>query len=178
MQNDRLRIKGGNQEQGHNRSPSKMDRPEIVWDYAEPFCIQFTICETDVDAMGHTNNVIYLRWLEQVSWAHSRQLGLIWADYERLQRAMVVRRHELDYLAASFSGETVVVATWISSNDGRLRVERRYQVVRAQDGKTLLRGRSIWVCIDLASGRPRRMPAEFTQRYAVSRAFAADAIVS
>jgi len=138
----------------------------IKWDYSDPFVTHYIIDSADSDGLGYTNNVIYLKWLEQVSWAHSQKLGLGWADYRRLQRAMVVRRHELDYLTASFPGETVLVATWISTNDGKLNIERRYQVVRADDGKTLLRGRSQWVCTDLASGRPRRMPPEFVHHYA------------
>src|SRR3546814_3964932 len=38
---------------------------------------------------------------------------------------------------------------------------RRYQIVRASDRKTVLRGQTQWVCVDMKSGRPKRMPPEF-----------------
>ena len=42
---------------------------------------------------------------------------------------------------------------------------RRFQIVRDRDGATLLRGQWDLVCIELTSGRPRRMPPAFTQVY-------------
>ena len=45
---------------------------------------------------------------------------------------------------------------------------RRYQIVRESDGRTLLRGRTRWVCVALDSGKPRRMPPEFLQGYQIT----------
>ena len=140
----------------------------LTWDYDKPFVIGMTVAEADIDVMGHTNNVTYLRWLEQVAWAHSTQLGLDWAAYQRLQRAMVARRHELDYLLPSFAGDELRIGTWLAESDGKLSMWRRYQVIRVADGQTLLRGRTHWVCVDLESGRPRRMPEEFLKAYVVT----------
>lgn len=138
---------------------------EIKWDYPSPFHIQLQVAESDTDVLGHTNNVTYLRWLEQLAWAHSRALGLDWPEYHRLKRAMVVRRHELDYLASSFAGESLMAATWLTGNDGKLSLWRRYQLVRMRDGTSVLRGRTLFVCADLDNGKPRRMPPEFIAAY-------------
>lgn len=143
---------------------------DIKWDYPNPHCHDLRVAEADTDILGHTNNVSYLRWLEQVAWDHSNTLGLDWPEYQRLNRAMVVRRHELDYLAPSFAGDALIAATWISGNDGKLSLWRRYQLVRVSDGLTLLRGRTLFVCADLESGKPRRMPEEFVRGYASSLA--------
>jgi len=142
---------------------------EIKWDYPEPHWLELSVDESDTDLLGHTNNVTYLRWLEQVAWTHSNALGLDWAEYQRLKRAMVVRRHELDYLAPSFAGDPLVVGTWLTGNDGKLSLWRRYQLVRVNDGVTLLRARTLFVCADLDSGKPRRMPEEFIKGYPVSQ---------
>lgn len=142
---------------------------EIKWDYPDPHQLSVRVEETDTDLLGHTNNVSYLRWLEQVAWDHSNALGLDWPVYQRLKRAMVVRRHELDYLAPSFAGEELIAATWISGNDGKLSLWRRYQLLRPGDGVTLLRGRTLFVCADLENGKPRRMPEEFAKGYVVSQ---------
>jgi acyl-CoA thioester hydrolase len=142
---------------------------EIKWDYPNPFEIKIEVAQSDIDALGHSNNVSYLRWLEQAGWAHSNALGLDWPEYQRLKRAMVVRRHELDYLAPSFAGDELKIATWLTDNDGKLSLWRRYQIVRVADGLTLLRGRTHFVCADLDSGKPRRMPEEFLKGYAVAQ---------
>lgn len=135
------------------------------WDVASPFVLEVTVEERDLDEFGHANNVVYLGWLERVAWAHSRSLGLGMDDYRRLGCGCVVRRHELEYLAPAFAGQRLVLGTWVQENDGKLSMWRGYQIRRPADGRTLLRGRTQWVCVDLASGRPRRMPPEFVNGY-------------
>ena len=63
--------------------------------------------------MQHVNNVHYLQWLENVAWAHSSALGMRQEDYTRLGHGMVVRRHELDYVAPALLGDRVLLGTWI-----------------------------------------------------------------
>ena len=139
----------------------------MEWDLPDPFAIDVTVAEQDIDRYGHTNNAVYLSWCEQVAWAHSEAVGIDWARYRELKRAMAVRRTALEYLAPSFAGEQIRVANWIVMADGRLTATRRFQIRRLADGLTLLRGDILFVCIDLESGRPRRMPPEFAERYAV-----------
>ena len=44
-------------------------------------------------------------------------------------------------------------------------MERRFQLVRDRDQATVLRGRWELVCIEVSSGRVRRMPPEFCAIY-------------
>ena len=60
---------------------------------------------------------------------------------------------------------SVVAATWIVNWDGKLTMQRHFQVIRENDGVTLLRGMMRFACIELSSGRPRRLPAEFVEGY-------------
>ena len=140
----------------------------LDWDFEDPYILEKIVSDEDIDVMGHTNNVVYLKWLEEVAWGHSKSLGLGWELYESLNRGLVARRHELDYLGATFSGDDLILATWIIENDGKIGVTRAYQVVRKSDLKTVLRGRTRWVCIDIKSGKPKRMPPEFVTGYPVS----------
>ncbi|MBS1170266.1 MAG: thioesterase superfamily [Burkholderiaceae bacterium] len=139
--------------------------PEIEWDYPSPFTLQLVPQPGDIDGLQHTNNAVYVRWCEQVAWAHSEQLGLAIGDYERLDRAIAIRRGEYDYLHPAMLGDELILATWITQSDGKLMLERRFQLVRKADGLTLLRGRWDAVCIELSSGKPRRMPPEFSRIY-------------
>ena len=57
------------------------------------------------------------------------------------------------------------MATWIVASDNKLRLTRHFQVMRPKDQATLLRARSNFVCIELSSGKARRMPEIFIQTY-------------
>jgi acyl-CoA thioester hydrolase len=136
----------------------------VAWDAPSPHVLPLTVREEHIDLMRHVNNVHYLQWLEDVAWDHSIVLGMTPDDYTRLGQGMVVRRHELDYVLPALLGDRVLLATWIVALD-RLSLHRRYQFVRESDGATLFRGATHFVCVEIASGRVRRMPPEFTQIY-------------
>ena len=136
-----------------------------AWDAPNPHVLPVDVVGAHIDLMQHVNNVHYLQWLEDVAWDHSVVLGMRPADYERLGQGMVVRRHELDYVAPALLGDRVLLATWIVGLD-RLSLHRRYQFVRESDGATLFRGATHFVCVDIAGGKVRRMVPEFTAVYA------------
>ena len=122
----------------------------------------------DIDGLQHTNNAVYVQWCEKIAWAHSEALGLGLADYQRMERAMAIRRAEYDYLLPSVLGDEMRLATWLPASGGQLTMERHFELTRATpDGsrETVMRGRWALVCIELSSGRPRRMPAEFARVY-------------
>lgn len=137
----------------------------MIWDCPQRFAQAVVPQAADIDGLNHTNNAVYVRWCEQVAWAHSEALGLSLADYRRLDRAMAIRRGVYDYLLPSAQGEPLTVGTWLAASDGKLAMTRRFQIVRDRDGVTLLRGQWDLVCIELGSGRARRMPAEFALVY-------------
>jgi acyl-CoA thioester hydrolase len=137
----------------------------LIWDRSNPFTVALRVEPEDIDELGHANNAAYVRWMERCAWQHSQALGLGLAEYRALDRAMVVLRHEIDYQAAAYLGEDIVVATWIVASDGKLRLTRQFQILRPADGATLLRAVSTFVCIGLSTGRPKKMPPEFHTGY-------------
>ena len=143
--------------------------PEAAWDAPSPHVLPVSVADAHIDLMRHVNNVHYLQWLEDVAWDHSIALGMSPQDYARLGHGMVVRRHELDYLVPALLGDRVLLATWIVGLD-KLSLHRRYQFVRERDGATLFRGATHFVCVDIDSGRVRRMPPEFTAVYSCALA--------
>ena len=137
----------------------------MEWDYPHPFTLPVTPRAQDIDGLNHTNNAVYVQWCEKVGWAHSEALGLGMADYLRLDRAMAIRKAEYDYVLPSLQDEALTLGTWITASDGKLTMERRFQIVRNSDQATILRGRWDLVCIEVGSGKPRRLPPEFCQIY-------------
>jgi acyl-CoA thioester hydrolase len=138
------------------------------WDLPDPHIMTMNVPTAAIDVMGHANNVEYLRWLEQIAWDHTRALGLGWEKYQQLNRGMVARHTELEYLSPAFADDQLEIGTWIVENDQRISMVRRYQIRRPADGVTLLRGRTRWVCVAIDSGKPRRMPPEFIDGYALT----------
>lgn len=137
----------------------------LQWDHPDPHLLYTQVTAEDIDGLQHTNNAVYVRWCEQVAWSHSVALGLDLDTYHRLDRAMAITRSEYRYLQASRAGDDIIAATWIVTWDRRLTMRRHFQVVRAGDTVTLLRGEMDFACIELSSGKPRRLPPEFIAGY-------------
>ena len=142
-----------------------LEMSDIKWDHDNPFIHKIIVEPQHIDDFQHTNNVVYLSWMAKTAWEHSKTLGLDFAAYAELNRGMVVRRHEMDYLAPSHLGDEVYCATWITGNDRKLRLRRRFQFIKPSTGITLLRGMSEFVCINIETGRATRMPPEFIDAY-------------
>lgn len=138
------------------------------YDFPAPHVIELEVESGDIDAYGHVNNAVYLTWLDRAAWSHSAALGVPLDRCVALRRGMAALRTEIDFERAALRGDRVRVATWIAESDGRLRVARRFQVVRPADGATLARAHTGYVCINLDSGRAVRMPELFARAYVLT----------
>ena len=137
----------------------------MTWDLPEPFCISVTVEAEAIDSYGHVNNAVYLSWLEACAWAHSAAVGFPESRCVEMERGMAVRALRLTYLAACYEGDRLEVGNWLVANDGKLRATRRFQILNRSREQVALRGEIDYVCMNLASGRPTRMPAEFRDAY-------------
>jgi len=137
------------------------------WDLPEPFIHRVKARPEHIDAFGHVNNAVYNTWLDETAWAHWDSFGFNKESCVQARRGMAVMRAETDYLAASYAGDELDVAVWITASDGRLRAERRYQIRRVDNGQTIFRSHWKLVCIHLDTGRPARMSAELVAHYVV-----------
>lgn len=139
------------------------------WDFPTPHVVTLDVSSADIDAYDHVNNSVYLAWLDRAAWSHSAALGISLDEcVKTLRRGMAAHRTEIDYVRAAVLGDHVLVGTWITEADAKLRVQRRFQVRRAADGETLARARTDYVCINLDSGRAARMPESFQRAYVVT----------
>ena len=111
------------------------------------------------------NNAVYVVWLDDCAWAHSIHRGIPPEMCRALNRGMAVWRTQINYLKAALEGDDILVGTWPVYNDEKLRIDRRFQIRRKSDGETLLRALIHYVCIDLQTGRAKRMPPEFAKYF-------------
>lgn len=116
----------------------------------------FTARADDIDVMGHVNNAVWVRWMEDLATAH-------WtadAPPEHQARyAWVVTRHEIDYRGNIREGESVTGETFIPEGPSGARFDRRVDFRNAA-GKVIVSARTTWAMIDIATGRLMRVPAE------------------
>jgi acyl-CoA thioester hydrolase len=140
---------------------------ELPWDLPSAFTTPTRVAPDEVDRLQHVNNAVYLAWCEEVGWRHTDSVGLPWERWAELDRAMAVLHARLDFVRPALLGDEVMLATWIAANDGRVRIRRRFQFIRTSDAATLLRAELEFVCIEISSGRPRRLPSEFVETYRV-----------
>lgn len=137
----------------------------FTWNLPNAFTTQLTVQQQDTDRLGHTNNVSYLRWLEAIAWEHMESLNCGWHVNEKTGKAMAIIHTEIDYLAASYAKESLVLGTWITSSDLRFQSERQFQLFRASDKKLLLTALMRFVCIDLKTGKACKMSTELVSAH-------------
>lgn len=82
----------------------------MTWDFPQPFTLPVSPSVNDIDGLNHTNNAVYVQWCEKIGWAHSEALGLNLTDYQRLDRAMAIRRGEYDYLLPTLLDDKLTLA--------------------------------------------------------------------
>ena len=138
---------------------------EVMWDFDDPYVMTLNAQMGHIDAMGHVNNGAYVHWCEAVALKHAALLGYSAELFRKLNCGFVIKRSEYDYLQAAVRGDDITIATWITACDGRLSVMRNFQAVRSRDGKTLLRACWTLNTVNIDTGRPTRMPKEFSDIY-------------
>ncbi len=111
----------------------------------------------DIDELGHVSNQVYLRWVLDAATAHSVARGWGHAEYLAAGAVFVVRRHELDYLAQVIAGEDLVAETWVDAWKLASCV-RKTEIRRGE--QVVARAATTWAFIQLATGRPVRIPDE------------------
>jgi len=132
----------------------------------ERFPIRIRVQPADIDELGHVNNLVYLRWVQEVAIAH-------WtARTTAEQRAVltwVVVRHEIDYKRPAMPDDDLVVTTWVGVATRRT-YERHTEIARAADGTVLAKARSVWVPLDPRTMKVIEVSAEVRERFSTPSA--------
>lgn len=126
--------------------------------------------DEDIDMLGHASNIAYVRWVQDVALAHSASVGLDVGRYLELGGVFVVRRHEVDYLRPALRGENLELRTWI---DGvfAAKCRRATEIVRVGGeglggAETIVaRATTTWGFIEVATGRPIRIPNDIRSAF-------------
>lgn len=120
------------------------------------YTTRITAGPDDIDVLGHVNNAVWVKWIQDVAVAHwtaiappEHQDAYIW----------VVTRHEIDYRGNVSEGETVTAETWVAEPPRGARFDRYMRFIGA-DGKVRVEAKTTWALFERATGRLMRVPAE------------------
>lgn len=119
------------------------------------FSITVTAATADIDALGHVNNAVYVKWIQDVATAHWSAVA---APEQRDAHVWVVTRHEIDYLRQTLDGETLTLTTWVGDAKGA-RFDRHVEIA-GPDGVVRVQAITTWALIDRATGRLTRVRAD------------------
>jgi acyl-CoA thioester hydrolase len=118
----------------------------------------------DIDALGHANNLAYLRWALAAAAAHTATQGWPEERYIAEGRGWVVRSHTIEYLKPAGPGDELVVRTWVADMKKATSL-RRYEILRS--GTLLARAETDWAFVDFRTLAPTRIPPEVSGAFEV-----------
>ncbi|MEO1426122.1 MAG: thioesterase family protein [Pseudomonadota bacterium] len=139
-----------------------------TWSRTPGYVGTVTATAAHIDGFGHVNNMVYPLWAMEAAWHHSAALGFPFERFQTMGTGFVISTHEFSYKVPVLKGQTVHVATWIARNDGRLRLTRAFEMRLADCGTLVFTGETLFISIDMQTGKPIRMPRAFAQAYAVA----------
>lgn len=127
----------------------------------ERFELPISIAPQDIDELGHVNNVVYLRWVQDVAVAHWRARA---TSQEQADIVWVVVRHEIDYKTSAKLEDELIARTWVGTATD-FQFERLTEIVRVRDRRVLASARTLWCPIRIQTGRPARLNDETRSRF-------------
>lgn len=130
---------------------------------AEQFEMRIEVDAADIDVQGHVNNVVYLRWVQDVAVAHWRAAA---RPEDQAELSWVVVRHEIDYKHPALLGDEILARTWVGEASRRS-FSRHTELRRAADGRLLAKARTVWCPIDRKTGKLTRVSDAVREHFSV-----------
>ena len=120
------------------------------------FTQEIIVAPQHIDIQNRVSNLCYVQWMQDLAINHSTVQGWGVERYEAEGHGWVVRQHTITYKRPALAGE-------LASRQSL----RRYLFWRAADRSVLAEAATVWVYIDMATGRPSRLPASLQSAFEV-----------
>ena len=125
------------------------------------FKLSFTARAGDIDELGHVNNAVWVRWVQDLATAH---WAVVATPAQVARYVWVVVRHEVDYRGNLKEGESVVGRTWVAEEAVGAKFDRYAEFLK--EGRVIVRASTTWAILARDSGRPLRVPNDILLRFA------------
>jgi acyl-CoA thioester hydrolase len=128
------------------------------------FTRTITAAQGDIDELGHVNNAVWVRWMEEVAVAHWYAVA---SAGEQAAYVWMITRHVIDYRGNVRAGETVTAETWVPEPPKGARFDRHMRFV-GEDGRLKVEAVTTWALLDRATGRLLRVPPALAAAFVVA----------
>ncbi|MBX3561084.1 MAG: acyl-CoA thioesterase [Sphingomonas sp.] len=117
------------------------------------------IAPGDIDFMGHVNNAVYLKWVQEAVVAYWRKVAPAEAVAQHLWVAI---KHEITYRRPAFLDDAIAAVVMAEG----VRGARTFFSTLIQRGdEVLAEVKSSWCCLDAATLRPARLARDVVRRF-------------
>jgi acyl-CoA thioester hydrolase len=123
--------------------------------FRHPVAIQ----PADIDHMGHVNNSVYLKWVQDAVVDYWQSV----APPDAVARHLwVALKHEITYLKPTFLQDNVVAEVIAEKVEG---ARAFFTTVLRRGEDVLSEIHSCWCCLDAATQRPARLARKIATRF-------------
>jgi acyl-CoA thioester hydrolase len=126
---------------------------------SEAFHFQIGIGPDDIDHMGHVNNSVYLKWVQD---AVVRFWESVAPAEAVAQHLWVALQHQITYRRPAFLDD-LVVADVVAEKAAGARAMFTTVIKRGED--VLAEVQSTWCCLDAATRRPARLARDIVRLF-------------
>lgn len=123
------------------------------------FVHPITIYAGDIDELGHVNNQVYVRWVQEAAKAHWEVLS---DETTRKRYYWVVLRHEIDYLLPVLPDMDIEAHTWVGETGG-VRSVRHVEIIAGESGRMCCKAVTTWCLMDATAHKPARIDEKMRQ---------------
>ncbi len=114
-----------------------------------------TVIQADLDELGHVNNAVYMRYMEDTARAHSLHVGMGLPVMQSHGVVPVVRKYNITYHRSALLNDSLEIFTYTNANG--IRAYRRFEI-RFLDGRLAVEADTEWVWVDPVRMRPKVPP--------------------
>ena len=115
------------------------------------FQTTYTVIASDIDELNHVNNVVYLRWIQNIANLHWTQLK---QDLDTSAFVWVVLRHEIDYVGQALLGDSIEAKTWVGKTGG-IRSIRHVEFYK--NNKLIVKAKTTFCLVNAKTFKPTRI---------------------
>jgi acyl-CoA thioester hydrolase len=113
----------------------------------------------DIDFMGHVNNAVYLKWVQDAVVSHWQKLAPAEAVAQHLWVAL---KHEITYRKPAFLDDEVFASVVLEKVHG---ARAFYQTLIKRGEEVLAEVKSSWCCLDAETLRPSRIAGDIAAHF-------------
>ena len=126
---------------------------------ASPYTYDVSIDRADIDFMGHVNNSVYLRWVQEAVLGYWRKVA---PDEAVASHLWVALKHEITYRRPTLLEDNVVADVLAESVQG---TRAFFTTIIRRGEEVVAEVKSCWCCLDAVTHRPARLARDVVERF-------------